>query len=124
MKRPILRMLMAFAAGLSAMTGPGAAGQGVGPAKSVRLVFVGLDKVDVRLWIDGRRVVARHMMVGDWSTALSLSLDGKVRRHSKIVLAVGDKRQQATVGAITKLKTIYLGPLASIKMSDDPPALD
>lgn len=116
--------LMAMAAALSATTCTAAAAQGIGPAKSVQLVFVGLDKVDVRLCIDGRRVVARHMTVSDWSTGLSFALEGKVRRHSKVVLTIGDKRHQTTVGSIAKLKTIYLDPVSPIKMSNDPPALD
>ena len=119
-----LLSLMAMAAALSATTGTAAVARGIGPAKTVHLVFTNLDKVDVQLWIDGRRVVARHMTVSDWSTALSFAVDAPVRRHSRIVLAIGDKRQEATVGSIAKLKTIYLDRVPPITMSNDPPALD
>jgi hypothetical protein len=119
-----LLSLIATAVALSATTGTAAAAQGIGPTKTVHLVFINLDKVDVQLWIDGKRVVARHMTVSDWSTALSFAVDAPVRRHSRIVLAIGDKRQQATIASIAELKTIYLDRVPPITMSKDQPALD
>lgn len=112
------------AIGLLAAVSVGAFGHGVGPAKSVKLVFTSFDKVDVQLWIDGKRVVAQHMVVADWTTAEDVTVDARVKRRSKIVLIFGNKKKEAIVGSIAKLKTIYLEPGGPIKMSNDPPALD
>ena len=101
-----------------------AAGRGVGPAKSVKLVFLAFDHVDVRLWIDGEPVVARHMVVPDWSTSEDVTLDARVRRGSRILLMFGNKKKEATIGSIAKLKTIYVEPNRPMTMSNDPPALD
>jgi hypothetical protein len=124
MSRSISHVLMWLAAGQLATIGVAAPGQGVGPAKSVKLVFLAFDNVDVRLWIDGKPVVARHMVVPDWSTSEDVTLDAKVRRRSRIVLMFGDKRREATIGSIATLKTIYIEPNGPMKMSSDPPALD
>jgi hypothetical protein len=76
------------------------------------LCFIGFDNVDVELWIDGERVVARHMVTPRRSNQESLSTDGKVRLRSGIVLIVGGrKRQEVTVVSIGRLKTIYVNPM-------------
>jgi hypothetical protein len=124
MGRFLFLMLVWFAAGLLAALGMPAAGQGVGPTKSVKLVFVGFYNVDVQLWIDGKRVVARHMVTPDRSTEESLTMDGKVRRRSKLVLVFGNQRKEATVGSVAKLKTIYLAARMPITFSSDRAALD
>lgn len=124
MSRSISRLLMVLVATQLATISARAAGQGIGPAKSVKLVFLAFDKVDVRLWIDGKPVVARHMVVPDWSTSEDVTLDAQVRRGSRIVLMFGNKRREATIGSIAKLKTIYIEPNGPMTMSNNPPALD
>ena len=124
MRRSISRIVMLLAASQLATISVEAAGQGVGPTKSVKLVFLAFDNVDVQLWIDGKRIVARHMVVPDQSTGEDLILDATVRRRSKIALVFGNKRREATVGSIAKLKTIYIEPNGPMTLSPDPPALD
>ena len=124
MNRSLFRILIGLTASQLAVLSTQAAAQGVGPAKSVKLVFVGFYNVDVQLWIDGKRVVAKHMNVQDRSTEESLTTDGTVRRRSKLVLVYGDKRREATVGSIAKLKAIYLAARMPITFSADVAGLD
>jgi hypothetical protein len=124
MSRSRSRVLLWLAASLLTTISVEAVGQGVGPAKSVKLVFLAFNNVDVQLWIDGKRVVARRMVVPDQSMGEDLTLDAKVRRRSRIVLMFGDKRREAIVRSVTTLKTIYIEPNGPMTMSSDPPALD
>lgn len=124
MGRLLSLILIWFAAGQLAVLGAPAAGQGVGPAKSVKLVFVGFYNVDVQLWIDGKRVVAKHMNVRDRSTEESLTTDGTVRRRSKLILVYGNERREATVRSIAKLKAIYLAARMPITFSAELAGLD
>jgi hypothetical protein len=124
MSRSLWRISMWLAASQLAVPGTQAAGQGVGPTKIVKLVFLGFNNVDVQLWIDGKRVVAKRMVVPDQSIGLSLMLDGQVKRKSKMVLIVGNERNKVTIGSIRRLKTIYVAPHGTVSFSPDPPALD
>ncbi|HSI19161.1 MAG TPA: hypothetical protein VK980_15415 [Sphingomonas sp.] len=124
MGRFLSLMLVWFAAGLLAALGTPAAGQGVGPTKSVKLVFLGFDNVDVQLWIDGQRVVARHMVVPDQSIGLSLMIDGQVKRKSQLVVIAGKEQSKITIGSVTRLKTIYIAPHGTVRFSPNPPGLD
>jgi len=124
MSRSIFPIAICLAATLLAVGSVAAVGQGVGPAKPVKLVFLAFNDVDVQLWIDGKRVVARHMKVRDWSTSEDVTLDARVRRRSRLVLILGDRKTETTIGSVANLKTIYIAPTGPMRMSPNPPALD
>lgn len=124
MNSSLSRILIGLAMSQLSILSSQAAGQGVGPAKPVKLVFVGFYNVDVQLWIDGKRVVAKHMNTRDRSTEESLTTDGTVRRRSKLVLLYGNKRREATVGSIARLRVIYLAARMPITFSADQAGLD